>query len=117
MNMEQMEREAPEEEAKSAVPKSWELRRRRKLDEAGDLIATGVMAYALGSDGTVYYSDGRGVHTLPPGGGPARADPQEAARHAHLCLVIPDSMAEAGWNIACTRGRIGVVKPLWLNIC
>ncbi|QIF04100.1 hypothetical protein [Roseimicrobium sp. ORNL1] len=71
MNMEQMAREAPEDEAKSAVPKSWELRRRRKLDDAGELIASGVMAYALGSDGTVYYSDGRGVHALPPGGGPA----------------------------------------------
>lgn len=72
MNMDQMDRESPEEEAKSAVPRSWELRCRRKLDEPGEVLASGVMAYAVASDGTVYYSDGRGVHAIPPGGGRAR---------------------------------------------
>lgn len=72
MNMERMARAKPEDDDEPAVPKTWELRRQRKLNEPGEVLATGVMAYSLAPDGSLYYSDGRGVQVLPAGGGPAQ---------------------------------------------
>ena len=64
----QMNRNEPEE-ILSAVPRSWVLKCRPPGAEmsAAGTVASGVMAYTVAADGTVFYSTGRGIFALKPG--------------------------------------------------
>jgi hypothetical protein len=59
--------DAPEDESADLVPKSWELRRRSANGETKTL-ASGVLAYDVGADGAVVYTNGNAVFLLTPDG-------------------------------------------------
>lgn len=60
ISMEKQMRDAVVDEMKELVPKNWELIAR--LPDGGTkVIASNVMAYTIGSSGTIYYSNGKGV--------------------------------------------------------
>jgi len=64
----QLNSSQPGQEIPSAVPRSWVLKKTPpggNPAEAGT-VATGVMAFTVAADGTVYYSTGRGVYLLAP---------------------------------------------------
>lgn len=76
-----------EDEASSSVPSSWVLKRLRMgapLSDA-EVIATGVMAYATASDGSVHYSTGHQVLRWSPQSSPKRL----SKRSLVTCLVVP----------------------------
>lgn len=56
-----------EEESADLVPKSWKLMRRREDGETKAL-ASGVLAYDVGADGVVVYTNGNAVFLLHPDG-------------------------------------------------
>jgi hypothetical protein len=56
-----------EDESADLVPKSWELLRRAATGETRSL-ANGVLAYDVGVDGTVVYTNGNAVFLLHPDG-------------------------------------------------
>lgn len=56
-----------EDESADLVPKSWELLRRLPNGETRSL-ANGVLAYDVGADGTVVYTNGNAVFLLHPDG-------------------------------------------------
>ena len=60
----------------SLVPESWELVRRGQ-DGAERVLATNVASYDLGADGTVVYSNGRGVFVLDRDGASRLAGTQD----------------------------------------
>jgi hypothetical protein len=51
----------------SLVPESWELVRRNQ-EGAERVLATNVASYDIGHDGTIVYSNGRGVFVLDQDG-------------------------------------------------
>jgi hypothetical protein len=59
--------EAADDESADLVPKTWELRRRLANGETKTL-AGGVLAYDVGADGTVVYTNGNAIFLLPPDG-------------------------------------------------
>jgi hypothetical protein len=77
------------EETLSAVPRSWVLKRRAA--DAGisdaETVASGVMAYTVAADGTVFYSNGRGVFSLAPG---SRSPQKINARPLVTCLFAAE---------------------------
>lgn len=79
---------APQEEATTAVPRSWTLRRAPAGTpaEKAETLATGVMAYTVATDGSIYYSTGRGVFRLPKAGGKAE---KVSSRELVTCLFTP----------------------------
>lgn len=56
-----------EDESADLVPKSWQLMRRGPNGQTSSL-ASGVLAYDVGADGTVVYTNGNGVFLLHPDG-------------------------------------------------
>ncbi|MBN8458112.1 MAG: hypothetical protein J0M04_09750 [Verrucomicrobia bacterium] len=70
VNLEQSARGPQTEEPVAAVPSSWVLKRREPgaAEDTAEVLAKGVMAYTVGSDGTVYFSNGRGVFRLKSDG-------------------------------------------------
>jgi hypothetical protein len=56
-----------DDEGVDLVPKSWELRHRNAKGET-KLLASGVLAYDLGKDGTIVYTNGNALFLLHPGG-------------------------------------------------
>jgi len=60
-------KEQTEDESADLVPKSWELCRRNPAGKT-ETLANGVLAYDVGADGTVVYTNGNAVFLLPPGG-------------------------------------------------
>lgn len=60
-------RKAPEEEGMDLVPTSWQLHRR---DGSGEtkILASGVLAYDIGEDGTIVYTNGNALFLLRPDG-------------------------------------------------
>ncbi|MDB6068707.1 MAG: hypothetical protein JWR26_4915 [Pedosphaera sp.] len=56
-----------EEEGSDLVPKSWELHRRNTAGET-KMLATGVLAYDIGADGTVVYTNGNALFLIRPDG-------------------------------------------------
>jgi hypothetical protein len=61
------QRPKPQEEGVDLVPKSWQLRRRNPKGES-KLLATGVLAYDIGADGTIVYTNGNALFLLRPDG-------------------------------------------------
>jgi hypothetical protein len=68
VNMEKQMREAAQDELASVVPKNWELVRMAP-DGAAKTIASAVIAFAVARDGTLYFSNGRGIFRMPGEGG------------------------------------------------
>jgi hypothetical protein len=60
-----------ENDTPDLVPSDWQLIR-MKRDGAEEVVAKGVLAYDIGEDGTVVYSNGSAIFLLPPGGKPER---------------------------------------------
>ena len=58
---------AESEEAADLVPASWQLARRR-AGSAEEILARNVLAYDLGEDGTIAYSNGNAIFLLSPDG-------------------------------------------------
>jgi len=56
-----------EDENADLVPKSWQLMRRGPNGQTSSL-ASGVLAYDVGTDGTVVYTNGNAVFLLHPDG-------------------------------------------------
>lgn len=65
-NMVNAQRAKEGEEPPDLAPQ-WELVRRQP-DGTEQVLAGSVVSYDLGSDGTVYYSNGNAIFALPPGG-------------------------------------------------
>jgi hypothetical protein len=84
----QMSRNQPEETL-SAVPRAWVLKRKPADAEmsAAETVATGVMAYTVAADGTVFFSNGRGVFRIPPG---ARLPEKVNSRALVTCLFAAE---------------------------
>jgi hypothetical protein len=59
INMEKKMRDAAADEMKDLVPQNWQLIARSS--EGEKVVCSSVMAYTIGRDGTVYYSNGKGV--------------------------------------------------------
>ncbi len=59
--------QAAEDESKSMVPSSWELVRRSNSGRT-EVLAKNVLAYDLGADGSVLYSNGSSIFRLSPEG-------------------------------------------------
>lgn len=53
------------------VPRCWELIKQRP-HQAPEIIAQGVLAFDIGSDGSIVYSNGSAVYGMHPGGVPER---------------------------------------------
>ena len=68
VQVDQAMRDALVDELASVVPGSWELMRRSAEGET-KMVAAGVMAYSVGADGSVIYSNGRSVFRLAKDGG------------------------------------------------
>jgi len=73
------------EETLSAVPRSWVLKRRPAgtAISAAETVASGVMAYTVVADGTILYSNGRGIFSLTPGN---RSPQKISSRPLVTCL-------------------------------
>ncbi len=85
---EQMGKNQPEESL-SAVPRSWTLKRLARgadLKEA-EALAHGVMAYTIAPDGTLYYSNGRGIFKLAKG---SKAPEKVSSRKLVTCLFAAE---------------------------
>lgn len=53
------------------VPRTWELVKQRPHQEP-EIISHGVLAFDVGSDGSIVYSNGSAIYGMHPGGVPAR---------------------------------------------
>lgn len=83
VNMEKAMRDATVDEMTSAIPKNWELMRR---DANGNetVVQQGVMAFAVGGAGEVFYSNGRGVWMVSPASGtPAKISDRKMVTSLH----------------------------------
>ncbi len=71
VSMEKKMRESAADELSSLVPRNWELMR---LAPDGTLVPVqnGVMAFAIAADGTILYSNGRGIFSLEEGKKPTK---------------------------------------------
>ncbi len=67
VNMEKAMRDSAMDELTTMVPKNWELVRHGS-DGSKLTISQGVMAYAVSHEGTIYYSNGRGVFSISAAG-------------------------------------------------
>jgi hypothetical protein len=69
VNVQEQLSKAQPEDAISAVPRSWVLKRQSPGSDfaSAETIASGVMAYTVADDGTLLYSDGCAVFKLPAG--------------------------------------------------
>jgi hypothetical protein len=59
-------RESPKDEEASIVPSSWELRKCNPQNEE-EVLAKGIVAYDLGMNGEIVYSNGRGLFFMDKG--------------------------------------------------
>ncbi len=72
INMEKRMRDAAVEEMTDVVPKNWQLVA-QSADGSTRTVASSVMAFACGRDGTLYYSNGKGVFAVrTPGAAPEK---------------------------------------------
>lgn len=69
-NLVQAQRAAEGEEPPDLVPSTWQLVCRRQGSD--QVVARGVLAYDLAPDGTVVYSNGSALFSVPPAGGRRR---------------------------------------------
>lgn len=74
------------EEAPDLVPGSWQLARRPKGGKE-EILARGVLAYDLGADGTIAYSNGNAIFLLTPGGQKTRV---LSERMIEQVVLLPD---------------------------
>ncbi len=67
VSMEKAMRKAAQEELSNLVPRNWQLMRHVPGEDA-KVVCEGVMAYAVGAGGTVFFSNGSGVFRQQEGG-------------------------------------------------
>lgn len=83
ISMEKQMRDAAVDEMTDLVPKNWELVARQR-DGTTTVIANNVMSYTIGRDGTIYYSNGKGVFAQSS----AAAKPERvSARKLVMCIA------------------------------
>lgn len=83
VSLERQMRDSAHEEMASAVPKDWELIRRRP-GGGEETVCKGVMAYAVGGEGEIVFSNGRGLFTLREGGKPERLSSRSLIDHVAI---------------------------------
>ncbi|SKA95083.1 hypothetical protein SAMN02745166_02266 [Prosthecobacter debontii] len=89
VRMEKQMRDAAVDEMTSAVPKNWELIRQTP-EGLTTSVLTGVMAFTVASDGSLIYSNGRGVWAVDgQGGKPVKLSSRSLV--TALCVVEGDS--------------------------
>jgi hypothetical protein len=75
------------------VPREWELIKQRPHEEP-EIIANGVLAFDVGTDGSIVYSNGSAVYGIHPGGVPERLLVDRSIEQ----VVILDSPSPTQWD-------------------
>lgn len=72
VNLNKQMRKQDDDTDASVVAQSWVLKRRSANGAETTDLAAGVLAYTTAEDGTVYYSNGKAIFRIPPGGKPEK---------------------------------------------